>query len=182
MTFAHIFDIGAAFALAFFVVRGAMRGFTGEIVSLLGLIASVLCGWRFARPLSVEALRYFPDLSPTATELACAVILFMGVSLAFAVVSKILRVLVRAANLSFLDHVMGAVSGGARAFIVVLFIYGVVSIFSPVLPSEWMEDSVAMKGASAAWPTVYKVMTDNGWLDPSRLTPGAYLTQPTSVN
>ena len=170
MTFSQVFDIGAAFALAFFLVRGAIRGLTGEIVSLLGLVASVLCGWTFAHPLSSLVLSYFPTWSPTVTELACAAVIFMCVSLAFAVLNKIMRVLVKAANLSFLDHVMGAVSGGMRAFVMVLFIYGVVSIF-PVIPGEWMKDSVAMKGASVVWPTVFKIMTDNGWIDPSQFAP-----------
>jgi len=165
-----MFDIGAAFALAFFVVRGVMRGLTGEIISLLGLIASVLCGWTFAKPMSAAVLNYFPTWNPTVTELACAVVAFMCVSLAFAVVNTIMKAVVKAANLKFLDHVMGAISGAARAFIVVLFIYGVVSLFPPI-PSEWMEDSVAMKGASVVWPTVFKVLTDNGWLDQSRFTP-----------
>jgi membrane protein required for colicin V production len=170
MTFARVFDIGAAFALAFFVVRGAMRGLTGEIVSLLGLIASVVCGWTFASPMSEEVLHYFPTWSPTITELACAVVIFMGVSLAFAVVGKTMKALVKAAKLSFLDHVMGAAAGGARTFCILLFIYGVVST-SPFIPGDWMEDSVAMKGASVAWPSVFNVMTENGWIDPSRFTP-----------
>ena len=171
MTFARVFDIGAAFVLAFFVVRGAMRGLTGEILSLLGLIASVVCGWTFAHPMGEAVLNYFPTWSPAVTELACAVVIFMGVSLAFAVVSKIMKALVRAANLSFLDHIMGAAAGGARTFVIVLFIYGVVSTFPGLIPGEWMEDSIAMKGASVAWPPVFKIMTDNGWIDPSRLTP-----------
>ena len=171
MTFDKVFDIGAALVLAYFVVRGAMRGLTGEIVSLLGLIASVLCSWTFARPLSIAAQNYFAALSPTVLELACAIAIFIGVSLAFAVVSKIVKALVKAANLTFLDHAMGAVSGCVRTFVVVLFIYGVASIFSTYIPSDWMKNSLAMKGASVVWPVVFKVMTDNGWIDPSQLTP-----------
>ena len=67
--------------------------------------------------------------------------------------------------------IVGGVAGGARTFVIVLFIYGVMSIFSPVLPSEWMKNSVAMKGASVVWPSVSRIMTDKGWLDPSKLTP-----------
>ena len=183
MNFAHVFDIGAAFALAFFVVRGAIRGLTGEIISLLGLIASVLCGWTFARPTGAVAQNYFPTLSSAVVELICAVAIFMCVSLAFAVVSKIMRAIVRAANLTFLDHIMGAVSGALRAFVVVLFIYGVMTIFSPILPNEWMQESVAMKGAAVVWPAVFKIITDNGWIDPSQLKPGIYLnTQSASSN
>jgi len=170
MTFAHVFDIGAAFALAFFVVRGVIRGLTGEIVSLLGLVASVLCGWSFAAPMSVEVQKYFPTWGPTVTELVCSIVIFMCVSLAFAVISKIVQALVKAAKLTFLDHAMGAFTGGLRTFVLVLFIYGVVSIFSPLIPSEWMKSSVTMKGVSVVWPTVFKIMTDNGWIDPSRLT------------
>jgi len=170
MTFAHVFDIGAAFALAFFSLRGALRGLTGEIVSLLGLIASVMCGWMFAQPMAVALLRYFPGWTPAITELICAVVIFMGVSLLFSIVSKIMRALVRVANLTFLDHIAGAVAGGVRAFVVVLFIYGITSIFSPVIPSDWMEDSLAMQGASAVWPAVLQFMTGNGWINPDRLT------------
>ena len=171
MTFDKIFDIGTAFALAYFIVRGAMRGLTGEIVSLFGLVASVLCGWTFARPMSAVTQSYFPTLSATVLELICAIVIFMGVSLAFAVISKIVQALVKAANLTFLDHAMGAVSGGVRTFVIVLFIYGVMSIFSPMLLGKWMKDSVVMKGASEVWPTVFKIITDKGWINPNQPAP-----------
>ena len=180
MTFAHVFDIGAACLLAFFVVRGALRGLTGEIISLLGLVASIVCGWTFAQPLADVVLRYFPGWDRTLTELVCSIVIFMAVSLVFAAVGKILRALVKAANLSLLDHLMGAISGSARAFFVVLFVYGAVSIFSPVVPSEWMKESVAMKGAAVVWPAVFKVLTDNGWIDLDHLTPAAAIESRTS--
>jgi len=168
MTLAQVFDMGAALALAFFVVRGAMRGLTGEIISLLGLIASVLCSWTFAQPMGALVLNHFPAWNSAITELVCAAAIFIGVSLAFSVLNRIMRTLVRAANLTFLDHFMGAISGALRAFVVVLFIYGVMSIISPAVPSDWMEDSMAMQGASAVWPTILQIMTDSGWIDPSR--------------
>lgn len=180
MTFAHVFDIGAACVLAFFVVRGALRGLTGEIISLLGLVASVFCGWTFAEPLGEIVLQHFPSWDRTVTQLICSVVIFMGVSLAFAAVAKILRMLVKAANLSILDHVLGAVSGAARAFFLVLFIYGAVSIFSPVIPSEWMKESVTMQGTSVVWPTVFKFLTDRGWISPDSLKPAPMAT-PTSA-
>lgn len=165
MTFAHVFDIGAACVLAFFAVRGALRGLTGEIVSLLGLIASVVCGWTFAQPLGAIVLSYFPSWDRTITELACSIVIFMVVSLVFAAMAKILRILVKAANLSLLDHTLGVVSGAARAFFLVLFIYGAVSIFSPVVPGAWMKESIAMQGAAVVWPSVFKFLTDRGWID-----------------
>ena len=193
MNFAQVFDLGvidlgAAFALAFFVLRGAMRGIAGEIISIFGLIASVFCGWVFADPVSVKVLEYFPTWSPTVTKWACAVVIFIGVSAAFALIGKIVKFLVRATKLSFLDHlleesVMGAVFGGVRACVFVLFIYGVMSIhYSPILLSKWTKDSVAMKGASVVWPTVFKIITDKGWIDPNQLTPHGIGTLPDYLN
>lgn len=170
MTFAHVFDIGAACALAFFVVRGALRGLTGEIVSLMGLVASVVCGWTFAQPLADVVLRYFPAWDRTITELGCSVVIFMAVSLVFASIARILKAVVKAAHLSFMDHAAGALSGGVRAFVLVLFIYGAVSIFSPIVPSEWMRESLAMKGASVVWPPVFEFLVKKGWINLEHLS------------
>ena len=144
MTVAHAFDIGAACVFAFFMVRGALRGLTGEIVSLLGLIASVACGWTFAQPLTDIVLSYFPDFDRTITELLSAVAIFVSVSLIFAALGKILKAIARAAKLSLADHVLGAVAGGLRAFGIALFIYGVASIFYPITKSEWMKESITI--------------------------------------
>jgi len=170
MTFAHVFDVGTAFALAFFVLRGGVRGLTGEIVSLLGLIVSVFVGWTFYQPLSTIVLHYFPEWNPTITELVCAVVIFMAVSLSFATLSKMVRFVIRMANLTFMDYVMGAVCGAVRTFVIVLFIYGVVSMF-PIIPGDWMEDSLAMQGAAFVWPTVFQALINSGLIDPSRLAP-----------
>ncbi|MDR1873797.1 MAG: CvpA family protein [Synergistaceae bacterium] len=170
MTVAHIFDIGAAGVLAFFMVRGALRGLTGEVVSLLGLVASVVCGWTFAQPLAQFVLQYFPEGDKAITELLCSVVIFVGVSLAFSALARVLQMIVKAASLSFVDHALGAVSGAARAFFVVLFIYGGFSIFSPILPGAWMKDSIAMRGAAVVWPPVLKILIDNGWIDLSQVS------------
>jgi uncharacterized membrane protein required for colicin V production len=193
MTFAHIFDLGAACALAFFVIRGVTRGLTGEVVSLLGLVASFASSWTFSRPLAGVILRRFPDWDRallrgiygdgadyytgqgwdrTILELVCAVALFMAVSLAFAALARILRSWVRAARLSFLDHTLGAFTGALRVFLALLLIYGAVTLFS-VIPGGWMRESVAMRGAAAAWPPVFKALTERGWLRADRLAPEA---------
>ncbi|MDR3265010.1 MAG: CvpA family protein [Synergistaceae bacterium] len=182
MTVPHIFDIGAGCVLAFFVVRGGIRGLTGEIVSLLGLLASVAAGWTFAQPLAEVVLGYFPAWDRTLTELVCSVAIFMAVSLVFAMMARLVRMLVQAARLSFLDHALGTVSGASRAFFFVLFIYGAFSIFSPILPNEWMKDSYAMRSAAVVWPTVMDVMVSRGWIDLGQMTPGGALTVPSPFN
>ena len=171
MTFARVFDIGAACVFAFFIVRGALRGMTMEIVSMLGFVVGVACSWTFAQPLAALALEYFPSVDSTLAELLCAAALFIAVSLIFTAIGRLLQALVRAADLTMMDHFMGVFLGALRTFFLFIFIYGVVSVFSPLLPGAWMQESVAMKGAAVVWPPVLKFLTANGWLDVSHLTP-----------
>ena len=131
MNIALMFDIAAGCLLAFFVVRGALRGLSGELIALIGLIASVFCGWTCARPAAELLLGYFPSWDPTLVALICAVVIFVGVSLLFTFLGHLLRLLIQAANLSMVDHFFGTFAGALRTFFVILFIYGVVSIFSP---------------------------------------------------
>ena len=171
MNFAFMFDIAAGCLLAFFAVRGAIRGLSGEIVALVGLVASVFCGWTCAQPAAGIVLEYFPSWDATVVALICSVAIFMGVSLLFAFAGRLLHLLIRAANLSMADHLFGTFAGALRAFFVVLFIYGAVSIFSPILPSDWMRESYAMRGAAVVWPPVIAFLSDRGWVDLERLAP-----------
>ena len=92
-------------------------------------------------------------------------------SLIFAFLGRIASLLIRAANLSMTDHFLGVFAGGLRAFFVLLFIYGAVSIFFPVLPSDWMKESYAMWGAAVVWPPVVAFLSERGWIDLNRLAP-----------
>ena len=171
MNFAFMFDIAAGCLLAFFAIRGALRGLSGEVVALVGLVASVFCGWTCARPAAGIVLEYFPSWDATVVALICSVAIFMAVSLLFTFVGRLLRLLIRAANLSMADHLLGTFAGALRAFFVVLYIYGAVSIFSLILPSDWMRESYAMRGAAVVWPPVIAFLSDRGWVDLERLAP-----------
>ncbi|GHV46022.1 hypothetical protein FACS1894204_06800 [Synergistales bacterium] len=168
MEFYKIFDISYACALAFFMYRGLRRGLTGEIMSLLGLVVSAFCGWRYARDLADFCMLYYDIMDRTVYELTCAAVIFIVMSMIFALITKILQSVVRVANLSFLDHTLGALSGALRTFAVLVLIYGVSSIF-PVIPSAWMKDSVVMQGAAFAWPPVLRLLSEKGWVDLEQL-------------
>jgi membrane protein required for colicin V production len=169
LSFAQVFDIAAAFVAAFFVARGAVRGLTGELVSLVGLVAAVFCGWTFAGQAADFVARYLPSLDPTILRMVCAAALFFGVSIAFSMLGRLMKAAVSAAGLSLTNHVLGAAVGAARAFVIVLFIYGLLSVslrmsLFPLSASAtaWMQDSVVMRFTSAAWPPVMKILTESG--------------------
>ena len=165
-----IFDIAAALVLAFFLVRGLIRGFSGEILGLIGFFVSMFCAWRFARPAADLVLKYFPNLDVTLTSLACAVVIFILVSLAFALLDGLLSLVIQAANLSMLDHLLGVVVGGIKTFFLLLVIYGVLKTFPGILPTDWMAQSYAMRGAAAAWQPVIGFLEGHGIINLTSLS------------
>lgn len=165
MSIGLIFDIAAAIVLAVCLFRGLIRGFFGELLGLIGFCASLFCGWTFAQPGAELILKYFPALDRTFVALACGVILFLAVSVAFALAGGLLSSIVRAANLSALDHLCGAALGAVKTAGIVVIIYGVLTVFSPSLPSGWMEESYALRGAAVVWPSVARFLQEHEMLN-----------------
>ncbi len=171
MNAALVIDIVAGGIIAFFAIRGCIKGFTGEVISLLGLFASIFCGWKFAAPLAEVVLKYVPEWSKSVTELVCSIVIFIAVSLAFAIAGKLVKMIVNAAKLSFIDHMMGLFLGALKSALIMLFLYGAFSIFSPAMPETWGKDSYVLKGAAVVWPPVLKILVDNKLIDLEKLKP-----------
>lgn len=156
----------------FFLYRGAMKGFSGEIIGLVGLFVGVFCSWKFLDPATELAMRYLGNTSidRTAVSLVCAVAIFFTVEIIFAIIGWILSMLVRVTSLSLTDHFCGMIIGILKTCFVIIFVYAIAETFSPVLPSDWMNDSYAMKGASHVWPFLRDLLQEHGILDFTKLT------------
>lgn len=159
--------------LLFFLYRGLVKGFSGEIIGLVGLFVGIFCSWKFIDPAVDLVFRYVSaSLDRTAVALVCAVAIFFTVEIIFAIVGWILSMLVQVTNLSLTDHFFGMIIGLLKTCFVVLFVYAIAETFSPVLPSDWMKDSYAMQGASKVWPFVRNLLQEHGILDFTKLTGG----------
>ncbi len=154
MQFAYIFDIVMALVLAFFLYRGFMNGFSGEIIGLVGLVVSSFCAWKFLDPAVELFFRYFEhsNLDRTIVSFICAVVIFFVIEIIFAIIGMILSI------------------GAVKTCFVILFIYGVLITFSPVIPTDWMKESYTMQGASHAWPHVRDLLQSKGIMDFSHLS------------
>ena len=60
-----IFDIIAGCVLLFFVIRGLINGFSGEIIGLVGLVVSIFCAWNFTDRATELFLNYLPSFDKT---------------------------------------------------------------------------------------------------------------------
>ena len=57
MSLALIVDVLAACLLAFFLVRGALRGFLGEVLSLVGSVVSAVAAWTLSATSLMPGMR-----------------------------------------------------------------------------------------------------------------------------
>ena len=173
MSFALIFDVIMAVIAAFFVYKGLVKGFSGEIIGLVGLIVSTYCAWNFLDPAVELASRYLPSsLDKTITSMVCAVAIFLIVEIIFAVVGAILSYVVKVTQLSITDRLFGLLLGLIKAGGIILFVDAVIITFDSFIPTEWMKDSYTMSGASHIWPLVRDFMQSNGIIDFAALTGG----------
>ncbi len=173
MSFALVFDVVMAVIAAFFVYKGLVKGFSGEIIGLVGLVVSTFCAWNFLDPAVDLASRYLPaSMDRTITSMICAVAIFLIVEIIFAVVGTILSYVVKVTQLSLTDHFFGLVIGLVKAGFIILFVYAVIVTFGSFIPTEWMKDSYTMTGASYVWPVVRDFMQSHGIIDFAALTGG----------
>ena len=167
-----IFDGVMAVVLIFFMYRGIKRGFSGEIIGLVGLTVGIFCALNFLEPAVNLFFKYInaPSLDKNIVSLICAVAIFFAVEIVFAFIGAVLSYLVKVTKLSLMDHFFGMLIGIIKTAFIVIFIYAVMSMFSNVLPSDWIEDSYCMKGAKIVWPYCRDVLQSHGILDFSTLT------------
>ena len=174
MNAAFIVDAVLGIILIFFLYRGLVNGFSGEVIGLVGFFVSTFCAWKFLDPAVELASRYIndPAFDRTILSLACALAIFFTVQIIFAVISLILSYVVKVTKLSMTDHFFGMLVGFLKVCFITILIYALLSSFPKMIPTEWMNESWFMKGASHVWPSIRDLLQKHGLIDFSALTGG----------
>ncbi|MDD2206527.1 MAG: CvpA family protein [Aminobacterium sp.] len=158
MTLALGVDVTIALVLAFLFLRGLFRGLSGEVFSLGGIVGGAYLAWRFGPTLTSWYLSRWSG-SASVILIISMVLLFVLVVVIASVVCRIVQAFLRWTSLSFIDRVLGGAAGILKGAVLVLFLYALLSAFSSFAsPSpQWMQESIAMKTASLAWPYVNSI-------------------------
>ena len=174
MNVALIVDCVLGIILIFFLYRGLINGFSGEVIGLVGFFVSTFCAWKFCDPAAELAMRYIndPNLDRNMLSLVCSLGIFFTVQIIFAVISLILSYVVKVTRLSVTDHVFGMIVGFLKAAFITVIVYALLSSFPKLIPTEWMSQSWFMKGASFVWPPVRDLLQEHGIIDFTALTGG----------
>lgn len=170
-----IVDIVIGVILLFFLYRGFVRGFSGEIIGFVGLFVAIFCAWNFLDPAVALVFKHFshPALDRNIVSLICAVAIFFTVEIIFGIIGLILSYVVKVTSLSLMDHFFGMVIGAVKTGFILMAVYAVLVSFSPLIPTDWMQDSYSMQGAGKVWPYVRDFMQSKGILDFTHLTKNA---------
>ena len=115
-----VWDWLAFGGVAFLVVRGFVRGCSGEISRLVGLLAAVAAGYFGFAPLerAVLAAKLFADNPYAGRLVAVMLILVIGFSIRLLLCHLLKESLKTAIGQPF-DAMLGGVIGGFKAFVVI---------------------------------------------------------------
>ena len=140
-------DLFFAGVLLLSIIAGLVRGLVFEVLSLVGwLVAYIGAQW-----LSPEVAPHLPVGKPgSALNLAAAFAsAFIVVLLAWGLIARLVRLLVRATPLSLVDRVLGAGFGLARGAVVLLVITTLVMLSSFAHSKAWRESRGAVWAGEA---------------------------------
>ena len=127
--------------LAFSVLVGLVRGLVFELMSLVGWVVAYIA----AQMLSPLMAAYVPIGTPGSPlhQGAAFVVTFIAVLVVWAVLARLLRLVIRATPLTVIDRLLGAVFGLLRGALLLLVLATVLA-FTPAVRAQAWTDS---KGA-----------------------------------
>ncbi len=134
-------DLALLLLLLASVLVGLWRGLVFELLSLLGWVfAYFACP--FVAPW-IEAWLPAERMGPTLLHVAGLVLAFMLILILWGIAAKLLRMLIQASPLSFIDRLLGAGFGVLRGLLVCLLLVVVVSMTPAVGSPTWQASVVA---------------------------------------
>jgi membrane protein required for colicin V production len=134
-------DIVLFVVLALSIVVGLFRGLVFELMSLVGwVVAYVVANW-----LSPLAAPYVPvgQSGSSLNHAAALLAVFVLALLVWSVLSRLVRLLIHATPLSWIDRILGAFFGGARGVLALLVLATVVGLTPLVKSPNWQASRVA---------------------------------------
>ena len=135
-------DLVVAVLCGILAVRGAFKGFAWQAVRTVGLVAAVVLGFTFLRPVATwieQRLTFIPDVAAPALAFFG---IFLGVLLVATFFAWMARGAVRTVQLTSMDRLFGFALGGVMGlvFATVAFLF-----IGQALPGDQLYD--AMEGS-----------------------------------
>lgn len=156
-------DLFILCAAVYFIFRGCARGFISEVITLIGFIASFYLSFHYCGTFG-STLSASMKLNPYAAQALAAILIWLGVTMAAAVVRMILKCLIGAVHLGGVDKILGLLSGVFKTVVIVYVIIMGGLLLAPVTDPTWMGESEILRYAGRGWPKFRAMFIDCGIL------------------
>lgn len=160
----------------YFIIRGSFRGFVGEVITLVGFLASFYLSFHYSGGIG-RFLSVTMGLNSYMAQAAAAVLIWLSVTLIAAMLRMILKSLVGAASLGGIDKLLGLFSGVIKSVIVVYVVITGGLLLAPVVTPTWMSQSDILRYAGRSWPQFRAMFIDLNLLPEGTTLPDGTLEQ-----
>ncbi|RNC83081.1 MAG: CvpA family protein [Balneola sp.] len=134
-----ILDLIIAVPLLYFAYKGAVNGIVKEILNIVGITLAVFLTFKYMDALSIIIAPFFEDSAAAYIPFLSAALLFLGTLTVVAIVAYLTKELLKAAKLSLVNRILGAVFGILKSGIIVSTILLLLAGFN--VPKEEVRDS-----------------------------------------
>ena len=90
---------------AYFILRGLCRGFVGEVIALVGFLASFYCAFQFSGAFG-RFIAGTMGINPYAAQAIAGVVIWLTIAMAASVVRMVLRGIIKAVSLGGIDKLL----------------------------------------------------------------------------
>ncbi|CAA6811173.1 MAG: Colicin V synthesis protein [uncultured Campylobacterales bacterium] len=119
----NYFDIGVVLAIAIFALRSSMTGIIKELSSLVGMVAGLYVGFKYANQVGAYIHSNLFSLSnDTIIYLVGFFIAFIGVALVITIIGNILSAIFSLSGLGVFNKLLGFIFGGFKIFLILSII------------------------------------------------------------
>lgn len=159
----QIIDIALLLLGAYFVIRGLIKGFSSELISLVAIIGGFYCAMRFYGNLST-VISEMTGLSDMASSAIAMGGIFLAVNLIAMALRMALKKVIEDNVLGWLDKLLGMLAGFVKIYLVTLAVLMFGMIASPLAGERWISESRVLVTAAKTWPYAMPVLDAIGFL------------------
>ena len=125
----NTFDIVVIVVTAFCLIRGAFKGFIGEVSGIVSVVAGFYGAYTYYPMVSVYA-RQWIDSEPIR-NLAAFFVVFCGIVLVVGLVAALIRKLMKLAFLGWVDRITGLIFGAGKGVLIMAVLFVIITTFLP---------------------------------------------------
>ncbi len=153
-------DVIFGAVLAFFIIRGFMRGLWSQVLGLAGWLGGLILAFWFSTPLTTILQHRFPSLPPVLAPLIAFLAIFVGVYFFSRLTASWLTQISEKIHLGWLNRLLGGTLGAAKGAIVLsLILWGISLLPMEETTQKLRQSSTLYAPLEAVVPYVFGIST-----------------------